>query len=457
MKLTMISCQYRSYSYGLLFTCLLSLTVCQIELNSVRSSTEDESPHDSMSGLKNIVASESTYDKQTAGQETILPNFFEAEETVLQKLVISESTTVTDKQMTYTVLKDNKQQHYNFDGGTDGSSRVVAIDGQTKTTQQNGHAGDGRHIMQESEQTRKEITDENQGQKQTIESSSDGDSRDANISNLTDDKSWLNWIRHIIDPVFEEFKDDSTLLQNDTVLNETTTAVNNSIPVNISSSVELNSTDLEEPNNSTDWGKKKFQCKGRNMNNSYTVQEVKIVNNTVLLQMLNFERNETDSENNTSDCILVLFFAPWCHFCAKTAPHYNALARAFPQLDVLAIDAAHFSNLNARFGTVSVPNILLFHQSRAVIRFNQTDRNFDALANFIKNATGLEPNTTVNVTEADYLGPLSSVPAEESDYLLWLAWVFVISFSSYMVIQSTRGQHWINKVRILWQEHQHID
>ncbi|KAL3876187.1 hypothetical protein ACJMK2_034058 [Sinanodonta woodiana] len=453
MKLTKIFCQYRNYSYGLLITCVLSMAVCQGDHISVRSSTENDVLHDSMSGQKDRAASDSTSDERTGGHESILPSFFVVDETVSQKSVNLESTTKTDEQMTYSVPQDNKQQHYSFDGGTDDSSRVVAIDGQTKSTLQNEQAGDGRHIMRESEQTRIEITDENQGQKQTIESSSDF--KDANTSNSTDGKYWLNWIRNIIDPVIDEFKDDSTLLQNDTVLNETT--VNSSIPLNISSTVELNSTDSEDPNNSTDWWKKKFQCKGRNLNNISTVHEVKIVNNTVLLQMLNFERNETDSDNNTSDCILVLFFAPWCHFCAKTAPHYNALARAFPQLDVLAVDAAHFSNLNARFGTVSVPNILLFHQSRAVMRFNQTERNLDTLVNFIKNATGLEPNTTVNVTEADYIGPLSSIPAEESDYLLWFAWVFVILFSSYMVIQSTRGQHWINRVRILWQEHQHID
>jgi len=42
-------------------------------------------------------------------------------------------------------------------------------------------------------------------------------------------------------------------------------------------------------------------------------------------------------------CTIVLFYAPWCTFCVRLAPHYNALARAFPTLDVVAIDAYHFS------------------------------------------------------------------------------------------------------------------
>ena len=42
-------------------------------------------------------------------------------------------------------------------------------------------------------------------------------------------------------------------------------------------------------------------------------------------------------------CTVVLFYASWCRFSAQMAPHYNALARAFPSLDVVAIDAYHFS------------------------------------------------------------------------------------------------------------------
>ena len=62
---------------------------------------------------------------------------------------------------------------------------------------------------------------------------------------------------------------------------------------------------------------------------------VKLVNNTALMSLL--------TQNNTNTCAVVLFFAPWCQFCADVAPHFNALARVFPQLHVLAIDAIHFS------------------------------------------------------------------------------------------------------------------
>jgi thiol-disulfide isomerase/thioredoxin len=88
--------------------------------------------------------------------------------------------------------------------------------------------------------------------------------------------------------------------------------------------------------NFTDSTKKKIQCAGKNFTEN-TTAEVHVVDSVILHQKLN-PKNETEGT-----CTLVMFYAPWCVFCARTAPHYNALARAFPQMDVLAIDAVHFS------------------------------------------------------------------------------------------------------------------
>ncbi|XP_033738674.1 uncharacterized protein LOC117326148 [Pecten maximus] len=260
--------------------------------------------------------------------------------------------------------------------------------------------------------------------------------------------SFGNILKSIVDPVLESstevLADMPPFDNNDSSLNFTKIVENGTLDKSLGEDDELtNKTDK----------KVRFQCNGKNFTDAnVTAHTVKIVNNTGLLNALNFDKNES-----VSDCVLVLFFAPWCPFCAKMAPNYNALARAFPQLEVLAVDAAQFSNLNARFGTVLVPNILLFHQSRALVRFNQTDKSFDNLASFLRNITGLEPNSSVNVTQEDYEGPLSSIPTEESDYLLWVAWIFVLIFTSIVFVQSAYGQQCITKVRILWQEHQHID
>ncbi|XP_052068397.1 thioredoxin domain-containing protein 15-like [Mytilus californianus] len=255
-------------------------------------------------------------------------------------------------------------------------------------------------------------------------------------------------LKSFVDPIFEE----SDKRQNEELEKENVTAIKNESVVQNETSIGILEIPLIDRDLNRTEKKTKFKCISRNMTFENTTSEVKIINNTRLLQILNFDQNDT-----LSDCVLVMFYAPWCRFCSKVAPSYNALARAFPELDVVAVDAAHFSNLNARFGTVSVPNILLFHQSRAVVRFNQTEKKFDNLVSFVKNHTGMEPEISANVTEDDYIRPLPSVPSDETDYLLWISWLFVVIFVSVVFVRSSYGQLYINKIKILWQEHQHIE
>ncbi|KAH9513008.1 Thioredoxin domain-containing protein 15 [Bulinus truncatus] len=209
--------------------------------------------------------------------------------------------------------------------------------------------------------------------------------------------------------------------------------------------------DLNTTLNGTDASKKtRFQCAVKNITAS-TQGKVKIVNSTELLEILNFSKNQ-----KVSTCVLVMFYAPWCHFCARTAPHYNALARAFPQLDVLAVDTSHFSYLNARFGTVAVPNVMLFH-SRSAVRFNHTSRVLENFCQFVTNNTGLMPDKYVKLEPTDFVGPLPSIVVRGRDWLLWLSWTFVISCSLYSFVRSHYGQNCISRLRVLWQEHQHIE
>ncbi|XP_005090242.1 thioredoxin domain-containing protein 15 [Aplysia californica] len=218
-----------------------------------------------------------------------------------------------------------------------------------------------------------------------------------------------------------------------------------------STATELLDKDNNSTGNGTDTGKKtRFQCAPKNISEN-TTGEVKVVNSTELLEILNFSKNQ-----KVSTCVLVMFYAPWCHFCARTAPHYNALARAYPQLDVLAVDTSHFSYLNARFGTVAVPNVMLFH-SRSAVRFNHSSRVLDNFIDFVTNNTGMEPNVSVTVEPFDYFGPLPSTAVRGRDWLLWLAWAFVLSCSGYGFVCSHYGQGLITRLRVLWQEHQHIE
>ena len=47
-----------------------------------------------------------------------------------------------------------------------------------------------------------------------------------------------------------------------------------------------------------------------------------------------------------------------------------------------------FCSLNSKYGTASVPNIVIFHNGRALSRFNQTERTIEQLAGFVANVTG---------------------------------------------------------------------
>lgn len=200
---------------------------------------------------------------------------------------------------------------------------------------------------------------------------------------------------------------------------------------------------------------KKLACIPRNMSELTGPPLVKIVNSSELLLQLG-SKNATNGR-----CTVVLFYAPWCIFSAQVAPHYNALARAFPKLDVVAIDAFHFSNLNSRFGTIAVPNVMIFHSAKAVARFNGSERTLEYLTTFVSNVTGMQANSSVEVMDEDYAGPLQSEPTLEMDYLLLLSWLFVILCCIMGAVRSSAGVRvWNTLVAMGHHEqhhHQHID
>ncbi|CAD5118322.1 DgyrCDS7035 [Dimorphilus gyrociliatus] len=147
-------------------------------------------------------------------------------------------------------------------------------------------------------------------------------------------------------------------------------------------------------------------------------------------QVLNSSQSiNTFSMNNRSGdvCVVVMFYANWCRFSAKAAPHYNALGRLFYNLDVVAIDGVHFNNLNQKFGTVSVPNIVILHNSKPIARFNGSTRNLESMIYFVRNVTGLTTNyTNWTLLPEDYLGPVPTVALEKTDYCLWGSWAFIV-------------------------------
>ncbi|CAH6797219.1 thioredoxin domain-containing protein 15 [Phodopus roborovskii] len=171
------------------------------------------------------------------------------------------------------------------------------------------------------------------------------------------------------------------------------------------------------------------------------------------LKILNMSQDLMDFLNpNGSDCTLVLFYTPWCRFSASLAPHFNSLPRAFPSLGFLALDASQHSSLSTRFGTVAVPNILLFQGAKPMARFNHTDRTLETLKTFIFNQTGIEARKNVVVTQADQMGPLPSTLIKTVDWLLVFSLFFLISFIMYATIR-TESIRWL----IPGQEQEHAE
>ncbi|KAM3927095.1 thioredoxin domain-containing protein 15 [Leptodactylus fuscus] len=199
-----------------------------------------------------------------------------------------------------------------------------------------------------------------------------------------------------------------------------------------------------DDSNATDSSKPlKVNCEDRNITDM----------ENMTLQILNISQDLMDFLNpNGSECTLVLFFTPWCQFSAALAPHFNALPRAFPTLQFLALDASQHSSLSTRFGTVAVPNILLFQGAKPMARFNHSERNLESFKSFIFNQSGIEAKPDISVTEADLEGPLPSTPQAGIDWLLVFSVVYVTSFIVYATMQTDRIR-WL----IPGQEHEHQD
>nr|XP_055037024.1 thioredoxin domain-containing protein 15 [Misgurnus anguillicaudatus] len=171
------------------------------------------------------------------------------------------------------------------------------------------------------------------------------------------------------------------------------------------------------------------------------------------VQVLNATQDLMDLLNtNSTECSLVLFYTTWCQFSANLAPHFNALPRAFPTMHFIALDASQHSSLSTRFGTVAVPNILLFQGAKPMARFNQTDRTLETLTSFITNQTGFEPSPDQAVQGEDHIGPLPAVPVKSIDWLFVFSVLFISGFTLYAIL-CTDSIRWL----IPGQDHEHQD
>jgi hypothetical protein len=77
-----------------------------------------------------------------------------------------------------------------------------------------------------------------------------------------------------------------------------------------------------------------------NTNKTKTQIVCNVKNNTDnKVQLVNGSQlSSTLTQSHSNDCFVVMFYASWCRFSGQLAPYYNALPRAFSQLDIFAID-----------------------------------------------------------------------------------------------------------------------
>ena len=89
--------------------------------------------------------------------------------------------------------------------------------------------------------------------------------------------------------------------------------------------VSANETDSTRTN--------KVSCSCNNTLEDIVDPMVQLVNGSTYQTLIFGEHNATiTNRSQPATCSVTLFYAPWCDFSAAAAPHFNALARVFPQL-----------------------------------------------------------------------------------------------------------------------------
>ncbi|XP_059620392.1 thioredoxin domain-containing protein 15 [Phlebotomus argentipes] len=188
-----------------------------------------------------------------------------------------------------------------------------------------------------------------------------------------------------------------------------------------------------------------------NATGNKTVQVVQSMKEVVSL--LSPHGNST-KRNLPGKCVLVLFFTRSCPGSALMGPHFVALAKVFPNLTLAAIDAFKYHNLNTEFGIIGLPTLMLFHQGRPVVRFNDTQSTVNSFINFVTRHTDLWPPSIQNayVTSEDFNGPLPNKVEYETDYYLYLAWAFIVFCAGYYFTKSRLYSQIVEMIQRNWRE-----
>lgn len=247
-------------------------------------------------------------------------------------------------------------------------------------------------------------------------------------------------------------KDDdfSTVDESESLLSNVVSDVNKTL-TNFYNHVTWANVSVENKTQSINETRKLVKCKEIAYDQSeFTEPLVEIINGTGLAKLLQIKPDIT-SRDVEADCVLVLFHARACPFSAHAAPHFNALARSYPNIKMVALDALKYHGINAQYGIVGVPTLKMFHNGRPVGKFNGTEYNIHLFSKFVHAITGQNPQGLL-VTSKDFQGPVSSIVEKETDYFLILSWFFIIVCSVYYFMESKWWKMIVEMIQNNWRE-----
>ncbi|XP_044758806.1 thioredoxin domain-containing protein 15 [Coccinella septempunctata] len=180
-------------------------------------------------------------------------------------------------------------------------------------------------------------------------------------------------------------------------------------------------------------------------------EKVEIVNDTHLIRILTPDSNIT-SKDTAAQCVVVMFYSKYGTFSSMAAPHFNALPRAFPDIKMVAINTMMYHLFNTQNGIVGIPSVILFHNGRAVAKFNDSEYTLELFSKFVKKNTGIEAKEKSIVTSADFAGPVVSSPSKDSDMFLVLSWIFVFFCAIYYFTKSSWWKWILDTIQSNWRE-----
>jgi len=179
------------------------------------------------------------------------------------------------------------------------------------------------------------------------------------------------------------------------------------------------------------------------------------------ISLANEFNSSVSNRSQAATCSLTLFFASWCDFSASAAPHFNALARVFPQLKLYAVDSSMHHSLNTQYGVMAVPTLLVFHNSRPLYKYNYTEYSLASFTTFVSLLTGLDPQNVTEPSAEDWEGPVPSIAVKSHNYYLLLAFLFTLLCGLREFSKSPLAGQLVDTLRNAWREaeiqHEHTE